>query len=143
MNQFCNDCTNIEYCSDKSVRLVTDYELSQPHYIRGLRATARSLGYSPSEWIEHVSNIYRDFDGCVIDEYGNSVILDLEPLEIPHAREWFRDVVFMPIAEGVSPRLRAESKERLRILGTVLKMVFPREALGWLAANDNHPLGNR
>ena len=127
----------------ETIMLVTDDELSQPQYIRGLRATARALGYSASEWVDRLSEIYRDFNGIVIDEYGREVMLDLEVFEFEHARTWFRDQVNMPMAEGVAPRLRAESRERLRILGTVLKMVFPREALGWLAANDNRPLGNR
>ena len=131
---------NTGYCGAKIIRLVTDDELSQPQFVRGLRATARALGYSASEWVDRLSDIYRDFDGVIIDEYGNEVMLDLEVFEFEHARTWYRDQINTPMAEGVSPRLRAESKERLRILGTVLRMVFPGEALGWLAANDNQPI---
>ena len=136
----CQTCKNAKLLLGQPlVRLVTDDELSQPQFVRGLRATARALGYSASEWVDRLSDIYRDFSGLVIDEYGNEVMLDLEAFEFEHARTWFRDQINAPMAEGVSPRLRAESKERLRILGTILRMVFPREALGWLAANDNEP----
>jgi hypothetical protein len=131
------------YCGAIIIRLVTDDELSQPQFVRGLRATALAMGYSASEWVDRLSDIYRDFDGVIIDEYGNELMLDLEVFEFEHGRTWFRDQINAPMAEGVSPRLRAESKERLRILGTVLKMVFPREALSWLAANDNHPISRR
>ncbi|WBQ11208.1 hypothetical protein L2D01_05350 [Hyphomonadaceae bacterium ML37] len=121
---------------------MSDQELADPQFLAGVRATARALRVSPSDWLDRIYDFYRDFDGVIVDAKRNEVFLDLEVFETDHIREWFRDWICKPMAEGVRPRLRGESKERIRIIATILRAQFPFDTIQWLAANDNTPAPN-
>ena len=137
MALLCLECRILGYCHKKTVKIVSDRELADVEFLKRVRATAKALDYSPSEWVEKLSNFYRDFDGAIVDDAGEEVYLDMEVLEAEHIREWFRDWVNKPIPAGVRPRLRQESKERIRVLATILRARFPFDSIQWLVANDN------
>ncbi len=137
-NLACIECRILGYCHRKTVRVVTDQELSDPVFLKRVRGTAKALDYSPSEWAEKLSNFYRDFDGAIVNQNNEEIFLDMEVFETEHIREWFRDWVNKPIPPDVRPRLRPESKERIRILATILRARFPFDSIRWLAANDNY-----
>jgi hypothetical protein len=143
MTLLCLQCRLLGYCDKKRVRLVTDDELSNPDFLKAVRATAHALQYSPSEWLDRIYNFYRDFDGVIVDAQGEEVPLDLDVFETEYIREWFRDWIYKPMAEGVRPRLRGESKERIRIIGTIVRAKFPLDTIKWLLANDNHVIANK
>ena len=143
MTFVCVKCSLLGYCNKKPVRLVTDAELSNPQFLKGVRATARALNYSPSDWLDRIYDFYRDFDGMIVDANCEEVYLDLEVFETESIREWFRDWILKPMAEGVRPRLRGESKERIRIIATILRAQFPFDTIHWLVANDNFPDPNQ
>lgn len=139
MNHLCIKCQTKGLCVENAVRFVTDAELADPKFLKGVRATARALNYSPSDWLDRIYDFYRDFDGVIVDANCDEVFLDLEVFETDHIREWFRDWICKPMADGVRPRLRGESKERIRIIATILRAQFPFDTIQWLAANDNFP----
>ena len=133
----CFNCFSHGYCRKTSSRIVSDDEMT-PAFVSDVKETARSLNVSPYDWREHLSDLYRDYKGRIIDEDGNEVFLDTEVFEFPHHREWSRD--FMAhLAEGSAPRIRAESRERIRVMASILRAAFPAEADMWgvRAANDN------
>mgnify|MGYP003633463004 FL=1 len=122
---------------------MTDKELANPDFIRDVKSSARRLGIMPHAWLDALSDMYCHYKGCIVDSSGLEILLDLEPLERPHIREWFRDWVCAPLDSGTYPRVRRESRERIRVLATILRACFPDCARMWgvRAANDNVPPG--
>lgn len=124
----------------KIVVLISEQQLLDSRYILGLRIAAYSLRITASFWPVFITNFWRDFQGILIDKSGNEVYPNLDALEDEYIREWFRDWICKPMAEGVRPRLRGESKERIILVGTTMKAMFEESAIEWLAANDNQKI---
>ena len=105
-----------------------------------LRNFAASLEISADHFLDYLLNLYRDYRGRIVSN-GNEVFLNTEEFETDSIREWFRDWACAPVPDGVRPRLRKESRERIRLLGTILSTRFAFEAELWgvRAANDNRP----
>ena len=131
------------YCPDftnrvaRHVSVVTDKELKDPSFLRDVRAFTSGLGISPEDWPEYAIDIYRDFDGFIIDHERHVISLNTEHLET--YPEWYREWVNTPVPPGVIPRPRGASRARIRVLVTLLKIKFPDAAAQWgrRAANDN------
>lgn len=102
-------------------RLVTDSELADPAFIRTLRDLCYSLNVSSYHWLDFLTDLYRDYRGCIVDEVGRTVLLDMEVFEVPHIRDWFRDFCCTPCPPNITPYVRGEAKERVRILATILR----------------------
>lgn len=102
-------------------RLVTDRELADPAFIRALRDFCFSLNVSSYHWLDFLTDLYRDYRGCIVDEAGRTVLLDMEVFEVPHIRDWFRDFCCTPCPPNVTPYVRGEAKERVRTLATILQ----------------------
>lgn len=133
-----NGSENCEYwgvARRRLVRVVTDERLQCPAYLADMRALTSSLGISPDEWPDFLSDIYRDFPGSLSNEEGHLVSLNLEHLEV--YREWYRDWVNTPVPSGVMPRLKSGSKARIRVLATLLRIAFPQEEKKWGNRADN------
>jgi len=152
----CPSCTALGYCRDLKVPMVTDAELSKPEFIRDVRATAYRCGKSADGWLEFANNLYRDFNGRITarqcgrcrsfrDEQHcascQEVWLDMDALEFPGIRDWFAGWCCSPYPANVTPVVRIEARERVRVLATILKASFPEEARNWglRAANENRP----
>lgn len=103
-------------------RLVTDRELADPAFIRALRDLCYSLNVSSYQWLDFLTDLYRDAHGCIVDESGRTVFLDMDVFEIPHIRDWFRDFCCTPCPPHITPYVRGEAKERVRILATILSV---------------------
>lgn len=101
--------------------LVTDRELTDPAFIRSLRDLCTSLNVSSYQWLDFLTDLYRDYRGCIVDEAGRTVLLDMEVFEVPHIRDWFRDFCCTPCPPHITPYVRGEAKERVRILATILR----------------------
>lgn len=136
----CTACIALGYCRKSTTELVPDRALENPEYLRDLRAFTSRLNISPDHWRDYLVDTYRDYRGRIVHQ-GQEVFLDTEALEAVSVREWFRDWACTPVPEGVWPRLREESRERIRVLATILSTRFPFAASMWgvRAANDNRP----
>ena len=135
----CRECYADGACRNERTIIVSDEELSNPHFIRDLRNFACRLNISSYHWHDVLCDLYRDYRGHIVDEDGNEVFLDLHVLEIPHIRDWFRDFCCTPVPATITPYVRGEARERARIVGTILKASYPQDAALWgrRAANDN------
>lgn len=140
----CGRCISLGFCCRLTVNLASDRNLDNPEYIRDVRMFAFSLSIKASRWHEHLTNLYRDYRGRVLGLDEREVSLDMDEFEVPHVREWFRDFCCTPCPEETIPRLRRESKERVRNLATILAAHYPERALLWgvRPSNDNRPPGN-
>lgn len=105
-------------------RLVTDRELADPVFIRALRDLCFSLNVSSYHWLDFLTDLYRDAHGCIVDESGCTVFLNMDVFEIPHIRDWFRDFCCTPCPPHITPYVRGEAKERVRALATILRGQF-------------------
>jgi hypothetical protein len=137
----CIQCLSKGYCPKIQTPIISDEELSNPDFVRDIRNFASGLDIDPTYWLETLYNMYCQYPGWIVDRNGQEVFLDLEHFETRFIREWFRDWACQPIAENVRPRIREESRERIRILGTILKAKYPGSAMMWgvRPANDNEP----
>jgi hypothetical protein len=139
MMSLCNQCIGLGYCRKLNAHLVSDAELANPEFIRDVRTAADELCITRDQWRDHLSNLYRDYRGRILDREGNEVFLDMEVFE-KASPYWFRDFCITP-RPGVRPRVRQAARERVRVMATILRAVFPDAAQFWgvCPANDNEP----
>ena len=135
----CSECRLNGYCRRIVAPVVSDDQLKSPEYIRDLRNFAASRGVTAESWLDHLADLYRDYPGWIIGPDGQEELLDLEQFERPHIREWFRDFCNGVCPPDVTPRVRVEARERVRILATILAARYPVDAMLWgvRPANDN------
>ncbi|WP_282091456.1 hypothetical protein [Epibacterium ulvae] len=133
----CPSCMKNGFCRRKAASLVSDDQLNNSEYLRDLKAFARRVNLPDCQWHEFLVDLYRDFPGWVSDG-EDEVFLDMEEFERPYIREWFRDFL-RPLPDDVQPRVRAEAKERVRIMATLLTAHYPATTMLWgvRAANQN------
>lgn len=126
------------FCPNTRVKLFSNAKIENPDFLRDLRDFTSSLNLSPDHWVDYLVDLYRDYQGMVTSK-GTEVFLDTEAFEANSIREWFRDWACKPLAPNQEPRLREESRERIRVLATILATRFPFEASMWgvRPANDN------
>ena len=130
---------NRNECLHMKTRIVTDNELANSGFLRDGRATCFRQNIRPSHWLDHTSDLYRDYRGIIVDAEGHEIILNLQVLEVPFIREWFRDFCCTPCTPNVRPRVRGLARARARVVLTILRASFPNEAMLWgkRPANDN------
>ncbi|MEM9054521.1 MAG: hypothetical protein AAGB16_04270 [Pseudomonadota bacterium] len=140
--KLCPICADNDLRRARLVELVTDEELRNPAFLIAFRAFTSALGIQPEAWPDYLMDIYRDFEGCITDRERHLIGLNTEHLEV--YPEWYRDWVNTAVPPGIVPRLRKESRARIRVLVTLLKIRFPEESAGWGVhpANDNDPGGH-
>lgn len=143
MMSLCVDCICIGYCIKRSVKLVSNQELANPDFLRDIRRFALSLDIPYTQWLEYLSDTYRDYPGWVVGPDNQEVMLDMEVFETPGIDYWFRHFCCTPLAEGATPYIKDVAIERVRVLATILRASNPKAALMWgvRAANDNEKEG--
>jgi hypothetical protein len=140
------------------VLLVTDAELANPEFLRDVRNFAASLRISAAKWVDFLLDEFSRLDICVMNEHRQPVTLDAEIFEPTdaeidadeaervHARitDWFEATMCKSVPDHIRPRLRREARERFRFTATVLRALFPLEAMMWgvRPANDNERAAN-
>ncbi len=137
----CTDCISLGFCHRIQARLVTDRELT-PAFIRDLRDFTAALPVNFRQFRDYLYNEYRDFPGRVIGAGGKETFLDMEVFEVPNIEYWFRDFACSPCPAHVTPHVRKEARERVRVMATILRARNPKAAMLWGrmdAANDNDP----
>ena len=148
--------------SQTPTRLVDDRELDNPAFLRDFKNFAAGLSLSPGRWVDYLSNEYMHFPGTIIHQ-GKQVSLDLEVFEVPEddlfntndnpvtdhdaeviherLRNWFKEFC-RPCPAHVTPHVRKEARERVRVMATILRARNPKAAMLWGrmdAVNDNDP----
>ena len=138
----CVYCSSVSYCQSLSTNLINDYELSNPDFIRDLREFCFRQNISSHHWHDFLIDLYRDYRGHIFDRDGRETQLNTCVLETPNIREWFRDFCCKPCPPHITPYVRGEARERVRVMGTILRAYFPNQAAFWgmRAANDNQNL---
>jgi len=136
---FCVNCFTNGYCLKHQAFMATDLDINNPDFLRDLRSYVLSLGVTCDQWADYLADAYRDYAGRILDAAGQEVFLDMEVFEVPNIRYWFRDWCNTPCPETTVPRIRRETRERVRVLATILRACNPKAALMWgvRAANDN------
>ncbi|MGD1923186.1 MAG: hypothetical protein ACFB03_03215 [Paracoccaceae bacterium] len=123
------------------VPLLKSKDLKSATILRGLRWSAFMQKVRAVDWLDHSYNLYRDVPGVIVDDLRREVQLDLTPLEeAPY--EWWRDFCCRPCRPDTPVRVRAEARNRVIVLGTILRATSVAEAYLWgmqPPANDNRP----
>lgn len=135
----CANCFVHGFCKKETTKVVSDRRIVSPDFLRDLRAFTSQLKISSDHWVDFLIDTYRDYPGRIFQD-GNEVYLDTEALETPSMREWARDFLCQPVRNGAQPRPRKETRERIRVVATILATRYPFEVsmFGVRAANDNH-----
>lgn len=139
---FCTECAVEQYCKRLAALVYSDEEIRSHLFQSDFRLFLARYSFREgilfSEWHDHLCGLYRDYHGCIKGRDGSEVYLDLGVFEHEHIREWFRDFIQI-VPPGVRPRLRGETKERVRVFATIMRAHFPEEGMMWgiRAANDN------
>tara|TARA_R110002110_G_scaffold348079_1_gene558287 strand:+ start:2934 stop:3401 length:468 start_codon:yes stop_codon:yes gene_type:complete len=138
----CIQCEGLGYCQQQTTTLIQDQDLANPAFLADIRKFANQLDIASSSWREFLADLYCQYLGCIVDASGQEVFLDMEVFEERYIREWFRDWACTPPKDGTHLRLRSESRERIRVLATILRAYFPAQAMMWgiVPANDNDPI---
>ena len=126
----CCHCLHLGYCRKRKSLIVTDRELENPEFLRDVRTTAASLDILPSEWLEQLYDWLRDYPGRIVNGAWQEMYIRTEELEAPFFREWMRNFL-RPVPANVKPRLRMSARERVRVVASILRATFPKEAMKW------------
>lgn len=146
---YCQDCRFLSYCRKLKCPIATDLEIADGCFIRAVRAHAYDLGIPNRRWPDTLSDWLRDYPGRFVDALGQIQSLDLSHLEYPEGEEkdevpyarWYQDFCNTPCPPDVTPFVRKEAWERVRIIATLLRATYPVRASTWgkIPANDNRP----
>lgn len=98
-------------------------------------AVALEHRLSNQDWLDWLTNEYRDLREPLIDPGGREVLLDMECFETPTIRFWFRDFLKTQPRSKVL-RLRQESRPRLFALMNILAARDPLAAAYWFQSLD-------
>ena len=145
----CMNCFVQGFCLSKRTQIVTNTEIRDPQFVRAVRATARDQCVASRAWVDSLYDWLRDYPGCFVDKRGQRTELEMvhleyadgaEKEEAPHAR-WYQDFCNTPCPPDVTPFVRKEAWERVRIIATLLRATYPVRAATWgeVPANDNRP----
>ena len=139
------------------VLIYNDAELSCPKLTRQVRvfssAVAVMFGLRPCDWHDFLVNRYRDLDVEFYTAIGKPATLPIHVFEFSdhdidvgnaervreRINEWFERIC-SPIPPHVTPYVPLESRERFRVLASLLIAAFPEQAADWpriIPANDN------
>lgn len=145
----CPVCQMAGQCKKRISRVVSDAELRDPQFVRAVRTAAHDQSIASRVWVDTLYDWLRDYAGCFVDTRGQLAELDMSHLEYadgeekdeaPYAR-WYQDFCNTPCPPDVTPFVRKEAWERVRIIATLLRATYPVRASTWgkAPANDNRP----
>ena len=113
-----------------TVYLVTDAELANDLLLADCQDFLRKIRHPRRRFVDWLVDGVRDSSARLLDGTGNPVEIDYDYLEKDHFDLWVRDWITLRSPE-VRRRVRAESRERVRLVITMLRMIFPRESAAW------------
>jgi hypothetical protein len=112
------------------VRLVTDDELNNPYFLADVQDFAGKLRVPRRRMVDWLVDGVRDARSLLADSDGRPVEFSYDELEHDHIELWFRDWLKRG-NRSVAPRVRSESRERVTLVATMLKIIFPKESSVW------------
>ena len=133
----CDRCLYAGICRGPCTPLVRRAELQNPAFLFDLRRTGYLLDLTPSEWLEFPHDVYKNYTGCIVDQHGNHVTLNLEVLDLDGIHAWFRDNFTKVRAENNSGGVSDKYASAYVTVGTLLKIACPVEALMWGIRDDD------
>ena len=121
-----------------TVTIVSDRELDNHAWLAEAKLFTQRLRVPRSRICDFLADGLRDTDTVLLTEDGNRAYIDLEEIEkaddeddeIDGFEWWYKDWV-RRAPPGVKPRLRTEARERVRLITTILRLIFPKETSVW------------
>ena len=105
------------------MQIITRERARNTCFLRNLKNYCDHLSkeqrFRPCEWLDWLTDVYRDLTEVISNEQGEEVFLDMEEFEVPSIHFWFRDFC-KPVPSHVEPRLRPESEGRVIAMATIL-----------------------
>jgi len=139
----------------RPISVVTNLDLQNSEFVRDVRNFAASLRIPQSRLLDAFLEAYARSDTCVVDDEGRPTTLRFDCLlpsdqEIDEDRgviveariqNWLEETFAVRVPSHVTPHVRVEARERFRVIATILRAAYPREAMMWgvRASNDNAP----
>ena len=117
---------NPAHCRARKVQLVSDERLDSPLYRFHLRSFLRHCRIPPMAALNFYSDALRDSDCVRVFEGDREIELNTGLLEFPTFPWWYRDLC-RPGSFGIQ-RINNRRREELRILATLVTIIFPVEA---------------
>lgn len=158
----CIRCPMVGYCSHLTAQVVTNDELDNPHFLSDFLRYSQNLNLRPSAWRGYLTEIYSNYNGRILngdsEEFLDMDVFEIEddilfePLsvggaakQVSIANDAIRQWVDYWLCQSHKPQEKNEmselTRERLRVVATILKIQNPKEAQFWglsrKAANDN------
>lgn len=121
-----------------TVTIVSDRELDSPAWLADAKSFTQRLRVPRSRIRDFLADGLRDTDTVLVTESGDRACVDLEEIEKDDGDDcetdgfewWYKDWT-RKTPPGVTPRLRVEARERVRVITTILRMIFPKETSVW------------
>nr|WP_321361396.1 hypothetical protein [uncultured Hyphomonas sp.] len=111
------------------MRRITEADIANPEFIRDLKnytaALAETQGLTCYNWLDWLTDEYRDLQEPIVDGSGRLVFLNMEVFELPETDTvpsisyWFRDFCTR-VPPHVRPHVRVEVRDRVIVLATIL-----------------------
>lgn len=131
-NGLYDERTFTRFREDQKFKIVSDTELDDKNFrLDGFNAARIHLRGTHRKCLDIVDNLNRDFTGVFINDEGNEVFVNLTPLWDKTSVEWFRDAVQTAKPRTKAIILRPENRERIRLLLTISRACFPKDAKHW------------
>lgn len=116
-----------------TVCITTDAELADQAFLFDARSFVANLRVPRRRMLDWLADGLRDSEAQLVDDDGNLAYVDLELLELDGIDDWFKDWAKRPM-KGIALRVRSESRERIRVVTTIMRMIFPKETRCWGSA---------
>lgn len=160
----CTSCFMVGYCKRLHASVVTDEELQNIDFVNDVLNYAQILKLKPSDWRPYLTRAYADYNGRIFGTNGEEEFLDMDVFEVSDEvlfasndttqasrqltiannaiRDWF-DYWLCNSNPREHNHFSPCTRERLRVVGTILRANDPDEAQFWglkgKTANDNYP----
>jgi hypothetical protein len=122
----CEICSRHIPAPARRVSLASDSELAGALYLRALAGAMRALGLPRRAWRDAIADALRDFEGELLGPDGRPVEPPFADDHFPEDEDqrWVSDFTARAAA-GRPIRLRAASRERVRLIDLFFRIRFP------------------
>ena len=144
--RYCESCDQllvVGYCPICDVPMVTNKEMDDPEFIRDVRQYLAKHEVSSWSLRNHLQDSYMDAMREVYHPLTRKRFdLDMSDFDGAGYREWFRDLK-RPIPPEHKPYIQARTRDRFRVMATVLRAIDPIGTAHWglRPANDDAASG--
>lgn len=119
----------MNYWAKRKIQLTHPNLLLSEHYYRRLWLATCNVKISRREWLDELADTFRDFEGVVVDSFG-------QPYDFPLVDDVFGDDPDMrwmgyylkPDINGHCPHAKSRKVERLQLLDLYFRIKHPKVA---------------